>query len=116
MEPVPSLFSASFLTHLEDLITLHHSIYPHIPPQGIFFESLVAQAFRKSNWPTAQVILSKANTPQHDLLVGASKIWLRLKPAWGHGHDKHHQAMHNRNGHVGLPSLDRTHAGASRSL
>ena len=35
MEPIPSPFSAPFLTHLQDLITLHHSIYPRIPPQGV---------------------------------------------------------------------------------
>jgi hypothetical protein len=65
------------------LITLHHSIYPRIPPQGIFFESLVAQAFRRSNWPAALVTLSKANAPQHDLLVGASKISLKTETGEG---------------------------------
>ena len=79
----PAFSLLEFLAHLQDLITLHHSIYPHIPPQGIFFESLVAQAFRRSNWPTAQVILSKANTPQHDLLVGASKISLKTETGAG---------------------------------
>ena len=83
MEPNPSLFSAPFLTHLQDLITLHHSIYPRIPPQGIFFESLVAQVFKRSNWPAALVTLSKANAPQHDLLVGASKISLKTETGEG---------------------------------
>ena len=77
------LFTDSFLVTLKSLIALHHSIYPRIPPQGIFFESLVEQAFRRSGWPAPQVILSKANTPQHDLLVGTARISLKTETGTG---------------------------------
>ncbi|MCQ3979762.1 MAG: hypothetical protein DPW09_40610 [Anaerolineae bacterium] len=60
------LFNPQFLATLKSLIELHHSIYPN-PPQGVFFESLVAQAFKRSGWSADQVKLSPANSPQHDL-------------------------------------------------
>lgn len=73
------LFSDAFLTTLRSLVESHHSLYPSIPPQGIFFESLVAQAFRKSGWSASEVLLSKANTPQHDLRVGSHRISLKTE-------------------------------------
>jgi len=73
------LFARRFLDTLQSLIELHHSIYPRIPPQGIFFESLVEQAFKRSGWPADQVVLSTANTPQHDLLVGTTRISLKTE-------------------------------------
>lgn len=73
------LFNHNFLMMLKSLIELHHSIYPRIPPQGIFFESLVEQAFKRSGIPASQVMLSIANTPQHDLLVGATRISLKTE-------------------------------------
>lgn len=78
-----AVFSAQFVSALRSLIEVHHSIYPSIPPQGIFFESLVEQAFRKSSWSADQVLLSKANTPQHDLLVGANRISLKTETGTG---------------------------------
>ncbi len=42
-----ALFNDQFVATLKSLIELHHSIYPRIPPQGIFFESLVEQAFKR---------------------------------------------------------------------
>jgi len=29
----------------QTLITQHHTIYPRLPPQGIYFEALAEQAF-----------------------------------------------------------------------
>jgi len=40
------MFGDTFLSAIRGLITVHHSIYPDIPPQGIFFESLVEKALR----------------------------------------------------------------------
>jgi hypothetical protein len=77
------LFTAQFLATLKSLVELHHSIYPNIPPQGIFFESLVEQAFRRAGWPASQVMLSKANAPQHDLLVGDRRISLKTETGIG---------------------------------
>lgn len=76
------LFNRQFLAALKSLIELHHSIYPN-PPQGVFFESLVAQAFKRSGWPNDQVKLSPANSPQHDLLVGTAKISLKTETGIG---------------------------------
>jgi hypothetical protein len=84
MESKPSdLFNPKFLTILKSLIELHHSIYPKNPPQGVFFESLVEQAFKRSGIPSNQVVLSTANTPQHDLLVGTSRISLKTETGEG---------------------------------
>lgn len=77
------LFNEIFLDTLKSLIELHHSIYPRIPPQGIFFESLVEQAFKRSGWPDDQVVLSAANTPSHDLLVGDAKLSLKTETGAG---------------------------------
>jgi hypothetical protein len=77
------LFNENFLDTLKSLIELHHSIYPRIPPQGIFFESLVEQAFKRSGWPDDQVVLSAANTPTHDLSVGDAKLSLKTETGAG---------------------------------
>ena len=77
------LFNKKFLAQLRDLIELHHSLYPRTPPQGIFFESLVEQAFKRSGWPADQISLSTANTPQHDLLVGDVRISLKTETGAG---------------------------------
>ncbi len=78
-----SLFDDRFLAALKTLIETHHTLYPHIPPQGVFFESLVARAFRNAGWPAQQVVLSTANTPRHDLLVGDVKISLKTETGAG---------------------------------
>lgn len=40
---VSVLFSERFLITLQSLVGVHHSIYPLIPPQGIYFEGLVEE-------------------------------------------------------------------------
>jgi hypothetical protein len=84
MDPANALlFNHHFLTMLKSLIELHHSIYPRIPPQGIFFESLVEQAFKRSGVPATQVVLSTTNSPQHDLLIGTTRISLKTETGLG---------------------------------
>jgi hypothetical protein len=84
MEPLSStLLTDAVLETLRALIGLHHSIYPLIPPQGIFFESLVAQAFRKSGYPRDQVVPSTPNSPQHDLSVGTARLSLKTETGRG---------------------------------
>jgi hypothetical protein len=73
------LFNDRFLLTLKTLVEQHHSIYPRIPPQGIYFESLVEQAFIRSGWPKDEVQLSTANTPKHDLQVGKIKLSLKTE-------------------------------------
>jgi hypothetical protein len=75
------IFSTRFLAALKDLIDTHHSIYPVVPPQGIFFEYLAEQAFRRSGWPAGEVVLTTPNSPMHDLKVG--KLRLSLKTETG---------------------------------
>jgi hypothetical protein len=40
-----NLFTADFLANLQQLVGQHHTVYPNLPPQGLFFEALVEQAF-----------------------------------------------------------------------
>jgi hypothetical protein len=78
--PSPSApFSEQFLSKLKELIDLHHSLYPVVPPQGIFFEYLAEQAFKRAGWPKEAVILSTPNSPMHDLTVGSLRISLKTE-------------------------------------
>ncbi len=77
------LFSEAFVSSLKSLIESHHALYPNIPPQGIFFEPLVARAFRRSGWPADEVMLSQTNSPQHDLRVGSHRISLKTETGAG---------------------------------
>lgn len=78
-----SLFSAQFTASLRSLIEKHHTLYPRLPPQGIFFESLVEGAFQNSGWPADQVVLTTPNSPQHDLLVGKTTISVKSETGKG---------------------------------
>jgi hypothetical protein len=62
------VFNDAFLSNLQGLVGLHHSLYPSIPPQGIYFESLVENALRNVKKPFS-VIPTARNSPTHDLLV-----------------------------------------------
>ncbi len=79
------LFTPDFQQNLKSLIGAHHSLYPELPPQGIFFESLVRRAFTASGWKDVEVVASTPNSPQHDLLVG--KVRISLKTETGSGTD-----------------------------
>lgn len=77
------LFTTRFVETLRSLVERHHSIYPRIPPQGIFFESLVERAFLAVGWPRNQVIPTAPNSPSHDLTVGAAKISVKTETGLG---------------------------------
>ncbi len=77
------LFTQHFVEALRSLVERHHSIYPRIPPQGIFFESLVERAFLAVGWPRNQVIPTALNSPSHDLSVGAAKISVKTETGLG---------------------------------
>lgn len=49
------LFRSDFIERLRDWIATHHKVYPHHPPQGIYFESLVERAFLHSGWQRSEV-------------------------------------------------------------
>ena len=71
-----------FLT-VQNLITQHHTIYPRIPPQGIYFEALAERAFHLSGVPSAHIAQTMRNTPGHDIIVGDVRISLKTETGRG---------------------------------
>ena len=81
------IFSAHFLDALQSLIKQHHLLYPRIPPQGIFFESLVEKAFKATSAPFARIEATERNAPKHDLLVGDSRVSVKSETGAGTSRD-----------------------------
>ena len=78
--PDPSgIFEEGFLIAIKTLVNVHHSIYPHVPPQGIYFEALVEQAFNRAKKPYTIIEGSGRNLAGHDLLVEGQKISLKTE-------------------------------------
>jgi hypothetical protein len=73
------LFPADFQIALKGLIAVHHSIYATIPPQGIYFESLVETAFRATKRPFSIVEGTARNAATHDLLVDDQRLSLKTE-------------------------------------
>ena len=68
-----------FIAKLRAWIATHHTVYPHLPPQGIYFESLVERAFLRTGWPRDQVILTHPNSPRADITVGETRLSLKTE-------------------------------------
>ena len=68
------LFDRMFNAKLREWIATHHIVYPHLPPQGIYFESLVERAFLHTGWPIDQVVLTHPNSPKADITVGTTRL------------------------------------------
>ena len=64
-------------------MNVHHSIYPRIPPQGIYFEALVEEAFTRIKKPFALIEGTARNQPRHDLLVEGTRISLKTETGVG---------------------------------
>src|SRR5262245_16850144 len=77
--PDGDLFTPPFLEKLRHWIEPHHSVYPHLPPQGIYFESLVERAFLLTGWPKEQVVLTHPNSPKADITVGRTRLSLKTE-------------------------------------
>lgn len=77
------LFTERFCHTVRSLIERHHTIYPWLPPQGVFFEALIQQAFRLCGWPDAQIVPTKPNSPQHDLLIGNQRLSIKTETGRG---------------------------------
>jgi hypothetical protein len=77
------IFEEGFLIAIKTLVNVHHSIYPRIPPQGIYFESLVAEAFNRARKPFTVIQGSTPNLAGHDLLVEDKKISLKTETGAG---------------------------------
>lgn len=73
------LFRADFIERLRDWIATHHKVYPRLPPQGIYFESLVERAFLHSGWDRSQVVLENPNSPRADIKVGDIRLSLKTE-------------------------------------
>lgn len=77
------IFPDDFLIAVRALVNIHHSIYARIPPQGIYFEALVQEAFRKIKKPFTVVEGTARNVPSHDLLVENSRLSLKTETGAG---------------------------------
>ena len=77
------VFKADFLIAIRALINVHHSIYPRVPPQGIYFEALVEEAFKRIKKPFTIVQGSGRNLAGHDLIVEEKKISLKTETGAG---------------------------------
>jgi len=78
--PKPSgVFEADFLKALRAHIGVHHSIYARVPPQGIYFEALVENAFRTVKKPYSVIEGTSRNQPTHDLLVENKRLSLKTE-------------------------------------
>lgn len=74
------VFPPDFLLALKTLVNVHHSIYRNVPPQGIYFEALVLEAFTQIKKPFTPIEPSERNLPAHDLLVEGIKISIKTEP------------------------------------
>jgi hypothetical protein len=77
------IFDRGFLYVLQHSIDIHHSIYPTVPPQGIYFEALVEKTFNEIKKPFSLVEAGGRNQPRHDLLVGKVRISLKTEIGLG---------------------------------
>jgi len=73
------LFDRVFIAKLREWIATHHTVYPHLPPQGIYFESLVERAFLHTGWPRDQVVLTHPNSSKADISVGKTRLSLKTE-------------------------------------
>ena len=73
------IFPEKFIIGLEALVNIHHSIYKELPPQGIYFEALVEEAFRRIKKPFTLIEPGGRNQPRHDLLVEDARISLKTE-------------------------------------
>ena len=64
-------------------IAVHHSIYPRVPPQGIYFEALVEGAFKRTRKPFAWIRPTGRNQPRHDLEVEGVRLSLKTETGEG---------------------------------
>ena len=71
-----------FMT-IQNHVTQHHTIYPRLPPQGIFFEVLAERAFHLSGAPEAHIAQTITNAPGHDILVGSERVSLKTETGRG---------------------------------
>jgi hypothetical protein len=77
------VFGNDFLIALRVLVNVHHSIYPNVPPQGIYFEALVEESFRRIKKPFTIIEAGGRNQPRHDLSVENTKLSIKTETGLG---------------------------------
>jgi restriction endonuclease SmaI-like protein len=82
------LFTEQFKERLRHWVGTHHTIYPRLPPQGIYFESLVERTFLHSGWPRDQVVLEHPNSPKADIRIGDTRLSLKTETGRGTRRDR----------------------------
>ena len=82
VQPLDPFEGALSLT-VENLVRQHHTIYPWLPPQGIYFEALAHRAFSLCGIPGVQIAQTAPNQPEHDLIVGGARISLKTETGRG---------------------------------
>lgn len=80
---VRDVLDETFCQMVRTLVTSHHSVYPWLPPQGIFFEALIRQAYWQLGWSDAELVSGRPNSPEHDLLVGNQRISIKSETGRG---------------------------------
>src|SRR5438874_7151865 len=77
------LFNRAFVEKVQHWIVTHHTVYPRLPPQGIYFESLVERAFLHAGWARELVVLENPNSPKADIKVGDTRLSLKTETGAG---------------------------------
>lgn len=77
------LLNDRFLDAIHSLIMQHHTVYPRLPPQGIFFEALVERAFHLSGAPGVQIVPSTTNAPAFDVMVADQRFSIKSETGKG---------------------------------
>ena len=77
------IYSDRLFMTIQNLVTQHHTIYPSLPPQGIFFETLAERAFHLSGAPDAHIAQTIANAPGHDIIVGNDRVSVKTETGRG---------------------------------
>ena len=71
------------LDTVQSLITQHHTIYRRLPPQGIYFESLMERAFDLCEAPGQIIEQGQVTSPSYDVLVGRERLSLKTETGRG---------------------------------
>jgi len=77
------IFDDRFLATMEQVVTIHHTIYPQIDPRDIFFESLALRALHLAGAAGANMDQTTANMAGPDLIVGEQRLSIKTETGKG---------------------------------
>jgi hypothetical protein len=83
MEAAGNIFDPGFLEFLKIHVDVHHSIYPTVPPQGIYFEALVERTFVAIHKPLILIKVGGTTQPRYDILFEGHRISLKTETGKG---------------------------------